>query len=89
MNIQGSTALVTGGAGGIGRRIAEALIARGATKVYGVDLPDSDFEFLSGLGAGVVPMTGNVTDEADAARLAAGNRSLRPWNGSRQAHFPR
>ena len=70
MNIEGSTALVTGGAGGIGRRFAEALIARGAAKVYAVDLPKSDFGFLSGLGADVVTLKGDVTQEADAARLA-------------------
>ena len=71
MDIEGATAFVTGGAGGIGRRFAEALIARGAAKVYGVDLPQSDFEFLSGLGARVVPLKGDVTQETDAARLAA------------------
>lgn len=69
MNIEGSTALVTGAAGGIGRRFAEALIARGAAKVYAVDLPASDFGFLSGLGRGVVTLHGDVTQEADAARL--------------------
>ena len=71
MNIEGSTALVSGGAGGIGRRFAEALIARGAAKVYAVDLPKADFGFLSGLGADVVTLKGDVTQEADAARLAA------------------
>ncbi len=70
MNIEGSTALVTGGAGGIGRRFAETLIARGAAKVYAVDLPASDFGFISGLGSGVVSLKGDVTQEADAARLA-------------------
>ena len=78
MNIEGSTALVTGAAGGIGRRFAEALIERGAAKVYAVDLPASDFEFLSGLGQGVVTLHGDVTQEADAARLvgACGDVSL-------------
>lgn len=70
MIIEGSTALVTGGAGGIGRRFAEALIARGAAKVYAVDLPASDYGFLSGLGSGVISLKGDVTQEADAARLA-------------------
>ena len=72
MNIEGSTALVTGAAGGIGRRFAEALIARGAAKVYAVDLPASDFGFLSGLGRGIVTLRGDVTREAEAARLAGG-----------------
>ncbi len=71
MNIEGSTALVTGAAGGIGRRLAEALIARGAAKVYAVDLPASDFGFLSSLGPSVVSLKGDVTRETDAARLAA------------------
>lgn len=70
MNIEGSTALVTGAAGGIGRRFVEALLARGAAKVYAADLPGADFGFLTGLGAGVVPLTGDVTREADAAHLA-------------------
>ena len=76
MNIEGSTALVTGAAGGIGRRFAEALIARGAVKVYAADLPASDFGFLSGLGPGVVSLKGDVTREADAARLAAECRDV-------------
>ncbi len=71
MNIDGSTALVTGAAGGIGRRFAEALMERGAAKVYALDLPSADRGFLSGLGPGVVTKTGDVTKEADAARLAS------------------
>ncbi len=71
MKIEGSTTLVTGAAGGIGRRFVERLIARGATKVYAADRPGIDFEFLTNLGDKVVVIELDVTDEAEVSRIAA------------------
>ena len=71
MNIEGSRAFVTGAAGGIGRRLVEDLIRRRADKAYALDLPGADMRFLAGLGDRVITLTGDITKEADAARLAA------------------
>jgi NAD(P)-dependent dehydrogenase (short-subunit alcohol dehydrogenase family) len=71
MNIEGSTALVTGAVGGIGRRFVERLIGRGAAKVYAADLAVADFEFLAGLGGRVVTLKADVTKDADVSRIAA------------------
>ena len=69
MKLAGSTALVTGANRGLGRHLAEQLIARGAT-VYAaarnpasVDVP------------GAIPITLDITDPAsvDAAAKATGN----------------
>ena len=65
MNLNGTTALVTGANRGLGRHFAEQLLQRGATKVYAaardprtIDLP------------GVVPLSLDITDRklADAER---------------------
>src|SRR5258707_1379089 len=64
MKLAGSTALVTGSNRGLGRHLAEQLIARGAT-VYAaarnpasVDVP------------GAIPITLDITDPAPVAQLA-------------------
>ena len=66
MNLNGTTALVTGANRGLGRHFAEQLLQRGATKVYAaardprtIDLP------------GVVPLQLDVTDPDSVARAAA------------------
>ena len=66
MNVAGSTALVTGGNRGIGRRFVDHLLERGAKKVYvatrrpeGVDVQ----------GAEVLPV--DITDAESVAALAA------------------
>src|ERR1700749_5029838 len=65
MNIQGSVALVTGANRGIGRAIADELLARGATKVYaGVRDPASVTDDR------LVAVTLDVTDPAQVARSA-------------------
>ncbi|NBH05709.1 SDR family oxidoreductase [Amycolatopsis sp. SID8362] len=66
MDIKGAVALVTGANRGLGRKFAEALLERGAAKVYAaarnpesVDLP------------GVVPLRLDVTDPASIREAAA------------------
>lgn len=66
MQIEGTTAFVTGANRGLGRRFAEVLLDRGAAKVYAaarnpdsVDLP------------GVVPVRLDITDPAQVAAAAA------------------
>lgn len=66
MELQGSTALITGAARDLGRVFAEELLDRGAKKVYAtarraelIDLP------------GVVPLTLDVTDRESVAAAAA------------------
>ncbi|MDO9354911.1 MAG: SDR family oxidoreductase [Solirubrobacteraceae bacterium] len=66
MNIEGSTALVTGANRGLGRHCATQLLERGATKVYAaarnpesIDLP------------GVIPVALDITDPASVAAAAA------------------
>jgi NAD(P)-dependent dehydrogenase (short-subunit alcohol dehydrogenase family) len=66
MLIEGTTAFVTGANRGLGRHFAEALLDRGAAKVYAaarnpesVDLP------------GVVPVRLDITDPAQVAAAAA------------------
>lgn len=66
MQIEGTTALVTGANRGLGRRFALALLDRGAAKVYAaarnpetIDLP------------GVVPVRLDITDPAQVAAAAS------------------
>ena len=72
MQIEGSTALVTGANRGLGRRFAAELLARGATVYAGARNPDSvDLP-------GVTPIALDITDPASvaAAAAAAGDVSL-------------
>ncbi|MBE2319889.1 SDR family oxidoreductase [Solirubrobacter sp. CPCC 204708] len=66
MNLNGTTALVTGANRGLGRHFAQQLLERGAAKVYAaardprtIDLP------------GVVPIALDITDPESVARAAA------------------
>jgi NAD(P)-dependent dehydrogenase (short-subunit alcohol dehydrogenase family) len=74
VNITGKTALVTGGASGLGDATARALVAAGGRVVI-VDLPDSNGEVLAKeLGEDARFSAADVTDEAQvqAAVDAAG-----------------
>jgi len=78
----GATALVTGANRGIGRAIVEALLARGARKVYATA---RRLETLAGLGADprVVPMRLDMldADNVAAAAATAGDVTLLVNNG--------
>lgn len=70
-SIQDSIALVTGANRGIGRSIVEALLARGAAKVYaGARNPDSLAELVAAHGDRIVPVTLDVTDPAQVSAAA-------------------
>ncbi len=69
MKIEGSIALVTGANRGIGKTFVEALLARGAAKVYAAARDVASLEGLFPQAAGrVVPL---ALDVADAAQVEA------------------
>jgi NAD(P)-dependent dehydrogenase (short-subunit alcohol dehydrogenase family) len=82
MEIEGSTALVTGANRGLGRRFAEELVARGAKVYAGARNPESvDL-------AGVTPIELDITDPASVAAAAAatGDVSLLINNAGSSTH---
>ncbi len=77
--IAGTTALVTGANRGIGRAIVEALLARGAAKVYAAARrPESLTDLVAASGGRVVPLVLDVTrpEQIAAAAKAAGDVQL-------------
>ncbi|QMU69872.1 SDR family NAD(P)-dependent oxidoreductase [Streptacidiphilus sp. P02-A3a] len=72
MQIDGATAVVTGGASGLGRATATRLLAGGAARVVLLDLPGSQGAATAAeLGERAVFVPGDVRSEADAARAVA------------------
>ncbi len=77
--INGTTALVTGANRGIGRALVDALLARGAAKVYATARNvDSLKELVATSGGRVVPLQLDVTnpEQIRAAAAAAGDVRL-------------
>jgi rhamnulose-1-phosphate aldolase/alcohol dehydrogenase len=69
--LQGKVALITGGAGGIGRAIGDALAARGAAVVaFDLDQAGAD-ESVAAYGDAGLAVSGDVTDEASVAAAYA------------------
>ncbi|HYW24029.1 MAG TPA: SDR family NAD(P)-dependent oxidoreductase [Terriglobales bacterium] len=77
MEIAGTSALVTGGASGLGRATAELLLERGARVVL-FDLPASAGEQVAReLGSAASFVAGDVTSEEDARAAVAAAGDLR------------
>src|SRR5882757_3543482 len=68
--IASATAFVTGAAGGIGRCLVDALLARGVKRIYVADLHASGVDPFKG-EARLVPIDLDITDEASVASAAA------------------
>lgn len=72
MDPRGTTVLLTGATGGLGRAIAEALAGRGATLVLSSRKPEQLAELARGLpGGGHRPVVADLAEPGAAERLAA------------------
>ena len=76
--IVGTTALVTGANRGIGRALVEALLARGAAKVYAAARrPETLADLVAASGGRVVPLQLDVTSPAQVRAAAAAAPDVR------------
>jgi NAD(P)-dependent dehydrogenase (short-subunit alcohol dehydrogenase family) len=90
ITIQNTTALVTGANRGIGRALVEALVARGAAKVYAAARrPETLADLVAQSGGRVVPLTLDITrpDQIGAAVAEAGDVALLINNAGIVAQF--
>jgi NAD(P)-dependent dehydrogenase (short-subunit alcohol dehydrogenase family) len=72
VSILGTTALVTGANRGLGRALVDALLDRGATRVYaGARRLESLAELVAASGGRVIPLQLDVTNADDIANAAA------------------
>src|SRR5277367_3201768 len=82
MRIEGISAVVTGGASGLGRATAERLLSQGA-KVVIADLPNSSGEEVAAeLGPACRFVSGDVTSEADMVEVFTVARDLGPFRAT-------
>lgn len=79
MNLKNKVAIVTGGAGGIGRATVERLAKKGASVLLADLSPQGDLtaQALAAQGLDVVFQTANVSTEADVAAMV--EKALSHW----------
>jgi NAD(P)-dependent dehydrogenase (short-subunit alcohol dehydrogenase family) len=77
MNIQNSTAIVTGANRGIGKAFVQTLLERGAKRVYATARKVSTLEDIVALDSNrVVPLTLDITDRKQVASVANQTRDV-------------
>jgi NAD(P)-dependent dehydrogenase (short-subunit alcohol dehydrogenase family) len=78
MDIQGTVALVTGANRGVGFALVQALLDRGAAKVYAAARRDAGLSRVMALDTKrIMPVCLDVTDSAQLARVAAQANAVR------------
>ncbi|MEX2293892.1 MAG: SDR family NAD(P)-dependent oxidoreductase [Acidimicrobiales bacterium] len=78
MELEGRSAIVTGGAGGLGSATVRRLVEVGMGVVAFDRDPDKGAELATELGARVVAVSGDVTDDEDVAAAVSAAQGLGP-----------